>query len=196
VDFFLHIWDGFLQKKHPDVKLKGKKIPIDDLLADPIVYWQHQFYVPLALLCCFVLPTVIPMYFWNESFSCAYYVPTMLRYVVTLHATWLVNSAAHFIGNRPYDKRIRPVENRLVSAVAGGEGFHNYHHTFPQDYATSEFGTFSLNFSKGFIDVFAFFGLAYDRTKITPEMVIARRTRTGDLSGIDLEHSHDHEHNY
>ena len=139
------------------------------------------------------MPTIVPAYFWGESYTHAYFVAAMLRYVFTLHMTWLVNSAAHFYGYRPYDKRIRPVENLIVSIVAGGEGFHNYHHTFPQDYSTSEFGALHLNFSKGLIDFFALFGLAYDRTKISPEVVEQRRKRTGDLSHA---HGEDHEHSY
>lgn len=139
------------------------------------------------------MPTIVPAYFWGESYTHAYFICAMLRYVFTLHMTWLVNSAAHFYGNRPYDERIRPVENVLVSIVAGGEGFHNYHHTFPQDYSTSEFGAFKFNFSKGLIDFFALFGQAYDRTKISPEVVEQRRKRTGDLSHA---HGEDHEHSY
>lgn len=52
---------------------------------------------------CFVLPTVIPMLLWNESFMSAYSI-NILRYVACLHATWLVNSAAHMWGSKPYDK--------------------------------------------------------------------------------------------
>ena len=54
--------------------------------------------------------------------------------MLVLHATWLVNSAAHMFGMKPYDTGIGPVENRAVSLLALGEGFHNYHHTFPFDY--------------------------------------------------------------
>lgn len=46
----------------------------------------------------------------------------MLRYVAVLHFTWLVNSAAHMFGNKPYDTRMGPAENRLVSLLAMGEG--------------------------------------------------------------------------
>ncbi len=63
------------------------------------------------------------------------------------------------VGNKPYDTRIGPVENMFVSIQALGEGFHNYHHTFPQDYATSEYGIGHFNTTKGFIDLMAFFGL-------------------------------------
>ena len=34
------------------------------------------------------------------------------RYVAVLHFTWLVNSAAHMFGMKPYDKNIGPAENR------------------------------------------------------------------------------------
>ena len=105
-----------------------------------------------------------------------------LRYAFTLHTTWLVNSVAHLIGDRPYDKRIQPSENLFVSFNALGEGFHNYHHTFPQDYATSEYGFSYFNVTKGFIDFMALIGQVYDRNKVSTEMIIKRRMRTGDMS--------------
>lgn len=86
-------------------------------------------------------------------------------------------------GMRPYDIRINPAENRMVSILAVGEGFHNYHHTFPQDYTTSEFQYF-LNFTSLFIDFFAFFGQAYDRKSMPLKFVEQRRQRTGDLSEL------------
>lgn len=60
-------------------------------------------YGPLLLLICFYIPTIIPVYTWNESYRNAFFVATMLRYIFTLNMTWLVNSAAHIWGNRPYD---------------------------------------------------------------------------------------------
>ena len=193
--FFAHMgW--LLMKKHPEVFEKGRKIPLDDLLADPVVYWQKKFYKPLAIFVCFVLPTVIPVVCWNESLTVAYFVPAILRYIFTLHVTWLVNSVAHMWGYKKYDKRINPVENILVSIGAVGEGFHNYHHTFPQDYATSEYGMAYFNLTKAFIDFMALIGQAYDRNKISAEMVLARRKRTGDLSNIELANGDQHEHAY
>jgi len=50
------------------------------------------------------MPTVIPVVCWNETWLNAYFIPTVLRYVFTLNMTWLVNSAAHLFGNKPYDK--------------------------------------------------------------------------------------------
>ena len=84
-------------------------------------------------------------------------------------------------GNRPYDQHISPSENMLVNLGAMGEGFHNYHHTFPSDYSTSEFGM-RLNLTTLFIDTMAWLGLADQRKKMSPEAVERRKKRTGDGS--------------
>lgn len=62
-----------------------------------------------------------------------------------------------------------------------GEGFHNYHHTFPFDYATSEFGC-RLNLTTAFIDLMCFLGLARDRKSVSKDTILARVQRTGDGS--------------
>lgn len=72
-------------------------------------------------------------------------------------------------GDQPYNERIRPVENIFVSFFSIGEGYHNYHHTFPFDYATSEFSRFNL--AKRFIDFMARRGLAYDLKKASKTIV-------------------------
>lgn len=68
-----------------------------------------------------------------------------------------------------------------------GEGFHNYHHTFPHDYATSEYGM-KLNLTTAFIDFMASIGQAYDRRVISKEAIEARRKKTGELSGLSDAH--------
>ncbi|XP_026212158.1 stearoyl-CoA desaturase b isoform X2 [Anabas testudineus] len=178
--FFSHIgW--LLVRKHPDVIEKGQKLELSDLKADKVVMFQRRHYKLSVVVLCFMVPTLVPWYFWGESFAVAYFIPGLMRYALVLNATWLVNSAAHMWGNRPYDKTINPRENPLVALSAAGEGFHNYHHTFPFDYATSEFG-WKLNVTTAFIDLMCFLGLAQDRKKVSKETIIARVQRTGDGS--------------
>ena len=103
---------------------------------------------------------------WNESILASYLVAGCLRYCVVLHGTWLVNSAAHLYGSHPYDPAINPAENRYVAYVSVGEGWHNWHHTFPYDYAASEFGAdFQFNPTKIFIDICAYIGLVTERKR-------------------------------
>ncbi|MCQ7632642.1 acyl-CoA desaturase [Salmonella enterica] len=175
--FFSHVgW--LLVRKHPAVKEKGGMVDMSDLKADKLVMFQRRYYLPGLLLFCFVLPTLVPWYFWGETFQNSWYVATLLRYTLVLNATWLVNSAAHLYGYRPYDKNIGPRENMMVSVGALGEGFHNYHHTFPYDYSASEY-RWHINFTTFFIDCMAALGLAYDRKKVSKAAVLARIKRTG-----------------
>ncbi|TWW78945.1 Acyl-CoA desaturase [Takifugu flavidus] len=178
--FFAHIgW--LLVRKHPDVIEKGKKLDLSDLKADAVVMFQRRHYKLSVVVLCFLLPMLVPWYFWGESLAVGYFVPGLLRYSLILNATWLVNSAAHIWGNRPYDKTINPRENFMVALSAIGEGFHNYHHTFPFDYATSEFGC-KLNLTTAFIDFMCFLGLARDRKSVSKDAILTRVQRTGDGS--------------
>ncbi|KAL7302165.1 hypothetical protein TKK_0005388 [Trichogramma kaykai] len=159
--FFSHV--GWLMlKKHPDVISKGKLIDMSDILADPVVRFGERYFLPLKTLACFVVPILVPVYCWNED----WYHSTMaqvVRHVLSLNATWSVNSWAHMFGNKPYDKEIAPVESRWVSYWSMGEGWHNYHHTFPWDYRAAEIGGGRFNLTALLIDGFARLGWAYDR---------------------------------
>ncbi|KAL0964576.1 hypothetical protein UPYG_G00325860 [Umbra pygmaea] len=178
--FFSHIgW--LLVRKHPEVIEKGKKLELTDLKADEIVMFQKKYYKMSVLLLCFLMPTLVPWYFWGETLWVGYFIPCLLRYTLVLNATWLVNSAAHMWGNRPYDKYINPSDNRFVTFAAIGEGFHNYHHTFPFDYSTSEYGI-KLNITTVFIDLMCCLGLAKDCKKVSGDVILARVKRTGDGS--------------
>lgn len=177
--FFAHVgW--LLMRKHPDVLIKGKTVDLSDLKKNPVVMFQHRYYLPLSFLMALFLPLFIPWYFWSEHPLTSFLI-VVLRYVLLLHTTWLVNSAAHMWGGHRYDKHTNPSENRFVSFTAGGEGFHNYHHTFPYDYSTSEWGSY-LNLTTAFIDILAALGLAYDRKQVSQEAIERVRRRKGDLS--------------
>ena len=178
--FFAHVgW--LLMRKHPDVLIKGRTVDLSDLEQDSVVMFQHRYYFPLCYFFALFLPTFIPWYFWGENPWVAFFFCFAFRYVETLHSTWLVNSAAHMWGSRRYDKRSNPSDNRFVSLCSIGEGFHNYHHAFPYDYGTSEWGA-SLNITTSFIDMCAALGQAYDRKQVSHEAIERMRRRIGDLS--------------
>lgn len=164
--FFSHM--GWLMvKKDPQVREAGTKLNYDDLWADWTVVMQEKLNPWAQLFMCFIFPTIVGVQVVGEDWKNALFVLGFLRYVAVLHATWLVNSAAHFYGYQPYDN-IPPRENWFVSLWAMGEGWHNWHHKFPYDYATSEFGvTSQFNPTKLTIDLLAKFGLVNDRKRAT-----------------------------
>jgi stearoyl-CoA desaturase (delta-9 desaturase) len=165
--FFAHMgW--LLVKKHPAVVEAGKKLNFDDLLSDPVVMFQKKYDPWFALFMCFFFPALVAQFFWGENFWNAYWVAGALRYVFVLHCTWLVNSAAHFFGDRPYDPTSYPAENPIVSFFALGEGWHNWHHKYPFDYAASEYGIDrQYNPTKLFIDTWVILGLASECKRAT-----------------------------
>ncbi|CAK1540458.1 unnamed protein product [Leptosia nina] len=194
--FFSHI--GWLMvRKHKDVFEKGAQVDMSDLEKDPIVMFQKRTYLVVMPLLCFVLPAWMPVLLWNETPWSSWYVASILRYTLTLHFTWLVNSAAHIWGNRPYDKYIGATDNKTVAILAFGEGWHNYHHVFPWDYKAAELGNYSTNMSTALIDFAAKYGLAYDLKTVSAEMIRKRVRRTGDGShpyGHQSKDVHDHNH--
>ncbi|PFH32983.1 putative fatty acyl-CoA desaturase [Besnoitia besnoiti] len=164
--FYSHM--GWLLYKKPDsVFIAGKDIDCSDLLEDPCVAlqkkldpWWNQFF-------CFVVPGFYG-YFVYGSFWLGFFAHGALRWCLTLHATWTVNSVAHFWGDRPYAPKTRPSESIFTSFVAVGEGWHNWHHLYPFDYAAAEGGVFeNYNPSKLLIDAGAALGLVWGRRRAT-----------------------------
>ncbi|XP_014086170.1 acyl-CoA Delta-9 desaturase [Bactrocera oleae] len=179
--FFAHM--GWLMcKKHPDVRERGKTIDMSDILADPVVKFQKKLYFLVMPICCFVIPALFPYFVLGSSLQVCFFVCSMLRYTLSLHGTWLVNSAAHFYGMRPYENNISSVDSKMVSIIAFGEGWHNYHHVFPWDYKAGELGTYQYNWTTAFLDFMARIGQAYDLKSVSNEMILKRVQRTGDGS--------------
>ncbi|TMW69752.1 hypothetical protein Poli38472_001908 [Pythium oligandrum] len=166
--FFSHMgW--LLVKKDPRVVEAGKKLNFDDLWADWVVVLQQKLNPWGQLFMCFFVPMAVTTWSNGEDWKATLFVCGFLRYVVLLHATWLVNSAAHMYGYRPYDPAIASRENWFVSLLAIGEGWHNWHHKFPYDYAASEFGVSAqFNPTKLTIDLLAWLGLVTDRKRAVP----------------------------
>jgi len=165
--FFSHM--GWLVvSKDPEVTLAGKMIDLSDLKADPFVSFQQRYNPVWNLSFCFIIPALVPTLWGDGDFMINFWLATA-RYVTMLHATWAVNSFAHFFGGHPYEKQERgPAENPLVSIVAIGEGWHNWHHKYPFDYAASELGiSEQFNPTKLFIDGAAKLGLVTDRRRMT-----------------------------
>jgi len=77
-------------KKHPDVIAAGKKIDMSDIEADPICRFQRKYYHILTLFACFVIPSYIPI-LWNDTIWVGFWVLGVLRFVLQLHAGFLVN---------------------------------------------------------------------------------------------------------
>jgi len=164
---FAHIGWLYL-KKDKRVAEAGRMVNMDDLRQDGFVMLQKRLDPWWNVFWCFFAPALVAHYGWGERFMNGVMVPGVLRYVYVLHCTWLVNSAAHLWGERPYDAKSNPAENPLVAIASIGEGWHNWHHKYPFDYAASEYGVLrQFNPTKFVIDTCAAVGLVTERKRAT-----------------------------
>jgi stearoyl-CoA desaturase (Delta-9 desaturase) len=126
--WFSHI--GWMLREYPSGRLDFSNIP--DLKKDPMLVFQHRYYVPLALAANLGLPVAAGLLFhdlWGMLILAG-----VLRLVWSHHVTFLINSLAHMWGNRPYTEDNSARDNPVLAVITYGEGYHNFHHSFAHDY--------------------------------------------------------------
>jgi stearoyl-CoA desaturase (delta-9 desaturase) len=103
-----------------------------DLERDPLVVFQHRYYLPLALFMNIAFPLLLG---WaiGEVWG-VFLLAGLLRLVVNHHFTWFINSLAHMWGTQPYTDENSARDNPALAFVTYGEGYHNFHHIFQNDY--------------------------------------------------------------
>ena len=162
--FYAHIgW--LLCKKNKKTIEEGKKLDLSDLDNDPVVMIDKYLWPCDDMFLCYILPGIYTHYYYGD-FMKGLFLYGFLRWTIQAHSTWCVNSVAHMFGDRPFRKNIKSAENKWVSLLSVGEGWHNWHHTYPYDYACSDEGIFlRWNPTKLFIDVLGWFGQTYDHKR-------------------------------
>lgn len=105
---------------------------VKDLQKDPIVRFQHRYYLALTVLGNVGLPLILG--FFHGKLWGTFLLAGMLRLVLNHHFTFFINSLAHIWGSRPYELGNSARDNGLLALVTYGEGYHNYHHRFQYDY--------------------------------------------------------------
>lgn len=86
------------------------------------------------------------------------------------HATFCVNSVAHYFGSFTYSDQRSPRDSWLVGLITFGEGYHNFHHEFPYDYRNgAEYHSFDP--TKWLIWTLSFVGGTYDLMKFDNETI-------------------------
>lgn len=108
----------------------------------------------------------------------------MLRMISNFFQLLIGNGFVHWNGPKPYDATSTATDNVLYNIFTLGEGFHNYHHTFPFDYRNNENSSlwYINSLSTFFIDLCGLFGLVYDKKTATSDMIRRRVLKTGDGS--------------
>lgn len=155
---FMYAHFGWMMYKQ-DPEEVGKA-NIDDLNANPMILFQHKYYVQLAVFCSIILPTLIAGFGWGD-FRGGYFYASLARIVLVHHATFFVNSLAHYLGEQEYSDLHTAFDSQITALLTLGEGYHNYHHEFPQDYRNG-IRWFQYDPTKWTILALWKLGLAYD----------------------------------
>lgn len=103
-----------------------------DLLADHLVVLQDRHYLASGIFVGLLLPMLIALS-WGDPTG-ALLGAGFLRLLLQYHATFCINSWAHKFGRQPYSTATSARDSFLGAILTLGEGYHNYHHTFPNDY--------------------------------------------------------------
>jgi stearoyl-CoA desaturase (delta-9 desaturase) len=97
-----------------------------------------------------------------------------VRIVAIHHTTWFINSWAHTGNRRTFNPDITANDNWILAVLAFGEGWHNYHHAFPNDYRNGV-RAFDWDPSKWMIWTLFKLGVASDLKRANPATVWNRR---------------------
>jgi len=162
--WFSHI--GWMLKNYPAGVVDTRNAR--DLESNPIVRFQHDHYLPIALAMNFGLPLLLG--FWHGDLWGMLLLPGFLRIVVSHHCTFFINSLAHYWGRRPYTTENTARDNDLLAFFTYGEGYHNYHHLFQWDYRNG-IRWWQYDPTKWLIATASFFGFARSLKRV-PEAQI------------------------
>lgn len=110
----------------------NQEISAPDLQKDWMVSFQHKYYVPLAILMGFALPTLVGWALGSALGGLV--IAGGLRIALTQQSTFFVNSLCHTLGKQTYSKEISARDSWFVAVLTHGEGYHNFHHKFQIDY--------------------------------------------------------------
>src|SRR6185295_3229181 len=159
-----------------------KPAPVRDLERDPLVVWQHRHYALIAIAAGVVLPVLLGLAFGDPWGG--FIVGGAVRLLFCFHATFSINSFAHLFGSQPYSDKDSSRDNFLTAVISMGEGYHNFHHTFPADYRN---GVRAHQFdpTKWFLNALAAVGLARNLRR-TPPPAILRARLSMDAQRLDL----------
>jgi stearoyl-CoA desaturase (delta-9 desaturase) len=143
---------------------------VPDLMKDPLVMWQHRWYLPLVVVFTFALPTYIGLIGGRPVGGLLW--GGFLRVVMVHHTTFFINSLAHLYGSRPYDLKGTARDSWWLAPLTFGEGYHNFHHKFQADYRNG-IKWWQFDSTKWFINFLAWTGQA-KKLKRTPEALIVK----------------------
>lgn len=154
-----------------DYDLLGK-VDVTDYKYNKVIQFQHRHFFKMAMLSGVVLPTVICGLGWGDWFG-GYFYAALAKIAFVHHCTFFINSLAHtslFGATQQYSDRHSSRDSFVCALLTFGEGYHNYHHEFANDYRNG-IRWYHYDPTKWTIRAASFVGLVRDLVRTPNEVV-------------------------
>lgn len=181
---FFHAHMGWImwQNKNEPKSISYPK----DLESDPLVIWQHRYYLPLAVMFGFGLPLYIGHLMGSPLGGLA--IVGLGRVVFVHHMTFFINSLCHMVGSQPYTDTNSARDSWIMALFSYGEGYHNFHHFFQSDYRNG-IKWYHFDPTKWVINSLSYLGLATN-LKTTNEEEILRARLHMEHKNLTVKNNH------
>lgn len=81
----------------------------------------YSHYKKLFTLLAIGFPMAVPCLLWNETVWNSFFISFVARLIYSLNFTWLVNSAAHIYGTRPFTKYVYELNELIIPITELGK---------------------------------------------------------------------------
>lgn len=141
---------------------------VKDLFADRLVKHQHEYYNLWAFTSGVLVPMLIGFAIGRPLG--VFLVAVVLRMFLVMNSAFFINSYAHMVGKNQYNEKESARDHWLGAVITLGEGYHSYHHRFPNDYRSGH-KRGHWDPSKWVIYTLSRLGLAWDLKRTHPSRI-------------------------
>ena len=146
---------------------------VKDLEKSKLIMNQHRHFQLWAVGFGILLPLLIGAfygYIWE-----ALLFGVAGRLFVVFQVVFFINSFAHSFGKATYGSEVSARDNWVGAFLTAGEGYHSFHHRFPNDYRNG-IRWYHWDPSKWFIWTAGLLGCAWDIKRTSEFQIIAARS--------------------
>lgn len=153
-----------------------------DLVDSKLVMHQARYYPLWSLTSGLVVPVLIGA-LTGHALG-AFILAVCFRTVFVHHGTWCINSICHTFGKATYDSRSTARDNWLTAFITFGEGYHSFHHRFPND-CRNGIKWYHWDPSKWIITLFEKLGIAWNVKRASEFRILDARITAASQSAMD-----------
>lgn len=148
---------------------------VKDLEKSALVMHQHRHFQWWAVGFGVFVPALIGLAYGDVWEALLFGVAG--RMFIIFQVTFFINSFAHTFGQATYDTRTSARDNWLGAFLTGGEGYHSFHHRFPNDYRNGV-RWYHWDPSKWFIFASSRLGWTWELKRAARQQILNARSET------------------